>query len=223
MDAPKNRGYDDVGWRKAGEVAVAIFKLDMDNLLRDHEVRKALDAVEKAAGHKDREIKDREIVVWAAVAVQKPRRRVDWKKLWASGTGKSWKALKEFPERIRKMAAELKTSLCDDVFGQKDARQFWDLPPSLCDYADWLESQIEKIPVMGNRAPRRGTSQWKGHLSDRVKALTGRFHDKEVAELLNAVDLALHGEGNGDRGIDAQTLADARSRHKKRKRKAPRT
>lgn len=83
-----------------------------------------------------------------------------------------------------------------------------------------MESRIKTLPFWVDRAGRRARPQWVVHLSRRVRALTGHFCDKEVAELLNAVHLALNGEQDPDIGFDAQTIADFRSR---RERKAPRT
>ena len=158
-----------------------------------------------------------EVIVWAAAAVGKSTRKADWGEFWASGTRKSWKALKEFPKRVRKMVKDLDRLHRSTNFGQEYARQFWSLPSSLSDYADWMTSRIEKMPM--NRA-RHGNPQWAVHLSRRAKALTGHFCDKEVAQLLNAVDLALNGERDRDMGFDAQTIADFRFR---RKRKVPKT
>jgi hypothetical protein len=41
-----------------------------------------------------------------AVACHAPTRKT-WEELWASGTGRTWKALKDFPDRLRPMAKEV--------------------------------------------------------------------------------------------------------------------
>ncbi|MBZ5502351.1 MAG: hypothetical protein LAN59_08925 [Acidobacteriia bacterium] len=207
--------------RLAALVALSL-GLDLRNLVREPGVRKAL--AELWARRSSRGASPamaNEVCLWAAAAVGKspagmPVRSADWEEAWASGTGKSWKQLKGFPERIRKMAAELQTLLCHDWFGQKDARRFWPLPPDLRDYAGWLESRIKRTPFFAHRVKRSERRQWKVHLSGRVKALTGHVCDAEVLGLLDAVDLALNGERDGEPRFDVQTLIDARFRQKRK-------
>lgn len=220
-----SQAHNDAGWRRAAavgeELCVRGFGLDMRGLRHNHEVNKAMDALEKAAGLKDSETAVlEELATWAVIAVMKPARRAYWEGVFSSDTGKSWKALTEFPERIRRMAGELDALRSSLWFAPVEEGESPSLPSRLNDCADRIESQMEKIPMLENRALRRGTSQWKVQLSKRVKALTGRFRDREVAQLINAVDLALNGEGKDDSGVDAQTLTDLRSR---RNRKAPKT
>jgi hypothetical protein len=231
MDAPKSRGHAEIrttqvdyvesvigdhpGWMRAAALLWTGFGRDMNELVSKCEVREALDALEAKTG-----LRSLELVVWATVAVQRPKGRVYWERFYTSSTGKSWKALTEFPERIRKMAKELDALRRSRYFSAEEAENFSSLPSKLNDYADWIKSQLEKIPVRGDRARVRGQPGWKYHLSRRVKALTGRFYDIEVARLINAVNVALNGERASEKGVDAQTLADVRSRHK---RKAPKT
>ena len=202
-------------WVRAGEMLAGRWKA---RLAHDKRVCAAMAALEERAqtnGSVPPATLKGEVLAWASVAVQKPTRRAHWEKLFASNTGKSWKALREFPERIRRMAEEINTLLCHGYFGQEQAREFWPLPSSLNGYANWVESQIELSRVSGSRTRYR-YPQWIVHLSSRVKALTGRFYDKEVAEILNAVDWALNGEGDSNKGFDVQMIIDCRSRHKRK-------
>lgn len=208
---------DPVVWNRAAEMLAGRFKA---NLLADKQVCGALDKLEARVLRKSSVALPRtfrnEVLLWAAVAVQKPVGRAYWHKLFASGTGKSWKALTEFPKRIRRMAEELNKLLHHDYFADERAIDFSSLPSSLNDYADRIDSQIEELPIPRSHARLR-YSQWALHLSRRVKALTGRVCDRQVADLLNAVNLVLNGEKDSKRDFDALTIAQARARFKKKK------
>jgi len=173
----------------------------------------------------------------AARAVMNGRaRKGSRERLWSVGTGKTWKALREYPRRLRKMAKEVKSINESPFFGpggvitsQKpiaifSKRQFLLLPTTLQRYADWLEAWAEKVPDLHSQhyppAPR-GYSRFAIYMSTLSKLLTGRFCDREVAELLNAADLVLNADDpkSGER-FDVQTLVDLRARDKK---KVPRT
>src|SRR5712692_2821387 len=131
-------------------------KLDIPSLLRDCGVGKALAALAAWQGRRNdcpamaTNSKKEEVLVWAAAAVQKNKRRTDWEKIWVSGTGKSWKALKEFPERIRKMAKDLETLRRSTYFGYENTLPFWSVPSNLSGCADWLEFQIETMATPTN-------------------------------------------------------------------------
>ncbi len=106
-----------------------------------------------------------------------------WEEVWGSGTSKKWKALTEFPDRIRKISAEV-TSVSGSAFfdPQRAIRgklapwadfsyaafsgrdghfvnfakeQFRLLPVTLKLYADWLEVQIKGISALGKHFYRR--------------------------------------------------------------------
>lgn len=208
---------DPVVWNRAAEMLAGRFKAA---LLADKEVCAALDKLEAQALRKGSvalpQTFRNEALLWAAVAVQKPVGRAYWHRLFASGTGKSWKALTEFPKRIRRMGEELDKLLHDNYFADERAADFSSLPSSLNDYADWIDSQIEELPRPKGHARVR-YAQWTLHLSRRVKALTGRACDRQVAGLLNAVNLVLNGEKDSKRDFDALTIAQTRARLKKRK------
>jgi hypothetical protein len=188
-------------------------------LLADKQVCGALDKLEAQASRKTSVALPRtfrnEALLWAAAAVQKPVGRAYWHRLFASGTGKSWKALKEFPKRIRRMAKELDKLLHSD-FADERATDFSSLPLSLYEHADWVDSQIEEL-LRPRRKARHRYAQWTLHLSKRVKALTDRFCDQQVADLLNAVNLVLNGEKASKREFDALTIAQTRARFRKKK------
>jgi hypothetical protein len=208
---------DPVVWNRAAEMLAGRFKA---NLLADKQVCGALDKLEAQALRKSSVALPRtfrnEVLLWAAVGVQKPVGRAYWHKLFASGTGESWKVLTEFPKRIRRMAEDVDKLMHHAYFGNQEAKTFWPLPSSLNDYADWIESQIEELPIPRSRARLR-YALWTLHLSRRVKALTGRVCDRQVADLLNAVNLVLNGEKDSKRDFDALTIAQARARFKKTK------
>jgi hypothetical protein len=164
---------------------------------------------------------------FACLAV--PRRggklRKALEKIWASDTGKTWRALKDFPVRLRGIADEVERInrsgfvspsiwIAEDQIKARVVKaHFLRLPGVLRFYAVWLEMLIaKKVPVAWERhfpSRPRGHSSFVFHVSHLVKAITGRFHDKEVCNLLDAAACAL--------GIDYQfdpiLLAQARKRH----------
>jgi hypothetical protein len=162
----------------------------------------------------------------AALAVMKGPRRETWEQLWAVGTGKTWKALQEFPDRLRRMADEVEQLNAGPFFdpgrwitdgtleGRIAKRRFSLLPGILRMYATWVEVCVEKITKQHFPAKRSGHSFLVGFLSTLVKLSTGRFYDKEVAGVLTAAGLVLN--GLGDKGFDPQTLADLRLRSRQK-------
>jgi hypothetical protein len=146
---------------------------------------------------------------------------------WSLQTGKTWKALKDFPARLRNMADEVKQVsrgiafdpqkwIPDDTATRRFAkRQFVLLPGGLRVFASYIEKQIDRLPVMSasHLPPKKhGYSQFVVHVSLLIKFLTGRYRDAEAAELLESAALAL---GTNKR-FDIQTLQKLRSRHKRR-------
>ena len=162
-----------------------------------------------------------------------PRKGAGLKKtfesLWASDTGKTWKALKEFSARLRRMAQEIEAVnrsqfLSPALWIKKDEsrgrfveQQFRILPGALRIYAAWLDMLLnEKLPAAWEHhvpSPKRGHSPALFHLSDMVKAATGRFHDREVCDLLTAAATALDAPYN----FDPTLLAQARARNARKR------
>lgn len=143
---------------------------------------------------------------------------------WATGTEKSWKALSEFPARLRSMAEEVKQVSAGPYFNPEIwisaqtltakfiKRSLRELPTSLGVYATHVEVIIGKLPALntGHSPKRKLHEPWTSWLSDFVKALTGRYRDRQVADLLNSAADALH----EDFEIDEFGLAQARSHRK---------
>jgi hypothetical protein len=206
-------------------------------LLADDRFSKALEAlckfgVQDSIPQRGQEFRDA-VPVLASFAVQKVAGRESFEQLWAQGTKKSWKALTEFPNRIRSMGTEIEQLIRSHFFAPERlvadkvpednvpvlVNHFSNLPVILYYFANAIEAITQELPAeTSNYYYRgRGNSPWIGELSNLVNRLTGRFHDKEVAELLNAAEAVLHPNKRGnDKGFDAQTLADFRSRRKSR-------
>lgn len=142
----------------------------------------------------------------AIMTKSKSCRRETWEPLWAAGTGKTWKALKDFPRRIRGIADEVERVNSPPFFNPsfwitKETTQakivrgrFTQLPGLLRLYATSVEFLVERLPALTARAyppSRYGHFDFVFLLSGSIKMTTGRFRDREVAELLNAAALAL--------------------------------
>jgi hypothetical protein len=171
---------------------------------------------------------------FACLAVSPNRlRRSSREKLWSLETGKTWKALKDFPKRLRYMADEVKRVNASLFFSPAQIanaktlkaeivrRRFNQLPGIMHVFAAALEAHIARVPDLTARSfPQSsggGHSQWVLLLSYTVKLATGKWRDREVAELLNVAARAL-GEvrpQEEDR-FDPLTIAQARSRFKKK-------
>jgi hypothetical protein len=152
-------------------------------------------------------------------------------RLWTLGTGKSWKALKEFPERLRNMAKEIENTNNSYFFGPRNwlnpttvrgrvaLDQFSLLPGGLRVYAAFIESVTSRLPIAASNDPllvKVGRhSRWVLGLSDIVKAVTGRFHDAQASALLNAAYCVLNPNAAGAK-FTPQTLVDLRSRRSRR-------
>ncbi len=197
----------------------------VDRLLACPEVLTRLKAI-KALQDKRRYAFDlsRELTTWACRAVSPHQGRpalLD--SYWARGTGKTWKALREFPSRLEKIADEVKRiNNADRSFYarrrgrdlgrfelQRLQEQCMQLPFVMRDYAEALRERNAAVSVA---TPRSGSSEMVFQLSEAMKFLTGTYHDQEVSELLNAVANAL-GE---EKQFDAISVAQARSRRRRR-------
>jgi hypothetical protein len=167
----------------------------------------------------------RELTTFACMAVSPHQGRPEFlNRYWARRTGKKWKALTEFPDRLEKIADDVQTiNRADPHFyarrrGNDLSRlellrlqeNCMQLPLMIRDYAKALRERNASIAAA---TPRSGRSNGLFQLTEIVKFLTGSYHDQEVSELLNAVANAL-GE---EREFDAIEVAQARSRFKKKK------
>lgn len=137
-------------------------------------------------------------------------------------TGKTWKALREFPGRIESVAGQIEKVNAGRLFapekqidtGKEEAelfRQgFRDLPGMLRAWSKALKERMKAIRRLD--AAVFGDSDPRTYLQLLVKEGTGKPNDPLVANLLNAAAEAL------DRpyGIDTASLAKARFRRRKR-------
>jgi hypothetical protein len=197
----------------------------VDHLLTQKEVLERLESI-RAVQDKRRYAFDlsRELTTFACMAVSPHQGRPAFlNRYWAAGTGKTWKALAEFPTRLEKLANELEQiNMADRHFYARrrgnDLSRFElqrleqnciQLPTMMRDYAQALR---ERNAAVSATTPRDGRSEGLFQLSDVVKFLSGRHHDQEVSELLNAVAEVL-GE---PKVFDALSVAQARSRRRKR-------
>jgi hypothetical protein len=155
------------------------------------------------------------------------KRKKSLKNLWALGTGKTWKALREFPDRLRRMAKEVEQINASPLFAParyinvKTTRAGFvrtgleQLPAIMSFYANGLEMHIARLPKDWGQhfsASRQGYPPVLLYLSQIVKLFTGRWHDAKVADLLNAAAIALDERCE----FDFLTIAQARSRFKKK-------
>jgi hypothetical protein len=149
-------------------------------------------------------------------------------RVWASQTGKTWKALKEFPKRLEDMAEEVaRINTSDRLFFARRRRNDLDrgdleklgricrqLPDMMRSYAAALR---ERNATVETASPLDGGSAALLDLSETVNLFTGSYHDKDVAELLNTADLALNpGDQTSGERFGAQTLLDLRYRQKQK-------
>jgi len=152
--------------------------------------------------------------------------RKAWETVWTRNTGKTWKALREFPDRVCGMADEIKRlnesfafsavqyASAQTVEAVTVRKVFNQLPAMLGAYAEALRWHIDRVPLMTAEAfppLPRGHSKFVVYVSELIKAATGRFRDRECARLLNAAALALDEKAE----FDALTIAQARSRSRK--------
>jgi len=146
-------------------------------------------------------------------------------KVWAQKTGKSWKAIKNFPDRLLALAEEIERLNASVYFSpsqyvNRDTREvayfrerFMQLPGTLRIYAAGLRMQAGRVPKLTAhflQPTPRGYPESVFQLSELVKAMTGQYHDREVADLLNAAAPQMERQER----FDELSLAQARSRRK---------
>jgi len=158
----------------------------------------------------------------AVVLSARPKRKESLDAVAVGETGKTWKALREFPSRIKDIAQAIEkvngSQLLDprkqleeekaDAAGVRQS--FQDLPELLRAWTRALEERMKAVrrletDVFGDSDPR-------AYLQFLVKESTGKPNDRLVAGLLNAAAEAL--EKSSD--VDATSLAKARFRHRKK-------
>jgi hypothetical protein len=173
------------------------------------------------------------VALLASLAVARTAKREGFEQLWAQNSGKTWKALTRFPERLRNLAkeiAQMNGSLFfsprllvgnkvpgDSVQGL--VHRLSEVPTTLFYLANGIEAVAKELPAATSEHywRRPGHSPWIDELSERVEFITGRPHDSEVAKLLNAAEAVLHPNKRGkNKGFDAQTLANFRSRRRQK-------
>ena len=217
---------------------------NMRRLLGDEGFRRALRALENSCRpvaqpspelENPNEILLREMIpFFAALSVvsKKAVSKQTLKTIWTTGTGKTWKALREFPDRLRHMAKEveqLNTSLflcpsraiyATTPIANAAKIHFDRLPGILKTYANWLDVWIDKFPksMEEHFGPGRLGHDWALLLlSYLTKMVTGKFQDALLSELLNSADHVLNPEHQGPR-FQPQTLLDLRYRKKRKTR-----
>lgn len=160
-------------------------------------------------------------------------RKESFERTFAQFTGKTWKQLAEFPNRLRRIAAEVEHLSGSPSFDPAQTitselplaiyakREFPILPTTLENYANWLEAHVSATSRFIKRfCPQGPQGRYSGfilNVSEEVKLLTGRVCDRQVADLLNAADLALNPD-DPDSGTryDEQGIALLRSRKKRK-------
>jgi hypothetical protein len=203
--------------------------------MADEGVRRAMETICKLARDGHSATVSSDLFRFLSQAVQCPRPAQDYERDWARDTGKSWKQLTEFPDRLRGIAEEVEGLSRSKFFDPARAiisemplavdqrREFPILPKALRNYANWLKGQIELNLAFRKHYGRwpRKHSHFIRYVSEEVKSITGRYCDREVADLLNAADRVVNpgNRDNKDR-LDEQTIALLRSRQN---RKTPKT
>jgi len=125
--------------------------------------------------------------------LQAPRSRQWREEVWLQGTGKSWKALREFPARLQRVADEIE-SLNTNFFRIPEGCansvliKLSELPAGLRSYAEMVKSRETRIPK-AFLAPTH--SRRLVELSNFAKWITGSYHDKEMAAILTGVAIAI--------------------------------
>jgi hypothetical protein len=128
-------------------------------------------------------------------------------KSWVTETGKTWKALREFPTRIKGMAGQI------DRMNAHPFLRLKELPTIMRRDAEQLAERLKIFSqVLAEAFPQTPPSLHD--LMSIVENWTGRAHDRQVIELLNAADVALNPKQSKPR-FDTQKLLDLRSRQKR--------
>jgi hypothetical protein len=201
------------------------FRKRVDQLLTSPEVLSRLDALRALRDERRCSFDlSRELTIYACMAVSSHQGRPDFlNHYWARGTGKTWKALSQFPNRLERVAEEIeRINRADRLFYARrrgnDLSRFElqrleqnciQLPTIIQVYAEALR---ERNVAVSAHTPRSGRLEGLLQLSSLVKFLSGAYHDQAVSELLNTIAYAL-GE---PKSFDALTIAQARSRSKKK-------
>lgn len=153
--------------------------------------------------------------VRACLAVLPTPHSREWREgIWLRATDKSWKGLTDLPRRLQKMADEI-GSLNTNFFCIPDgcANQtlvsFYRLPTVLRSYATALN---HRTTIISKAIDPPSHSRRLVELSNFTKLVTGRYRDREVAELLNAAAITIGYENA--RGFDALHLMQARHRYR---------
>lgn len=144
-------------------------------------------------------------------------------RVWASKAGMTWKSVRRFPERLRRLANEVeRTNAGDPLFYARQRSNKTDrneneflqilcgqLPDNIRTYAKTLEERNITVELTTRRR-----SSPLFNLSDLVRFITGGYRDNQVASLLNTASFALDGEKRDK--FDAQTIVQARYRHRRK-------
>jgi hypothetical protein len=143
---------------------------------------------------------------------------------WASKTGKAWKALRDFPRQLENMAEEVaRINRGDPLFFARRCRNDLErrdletlrricrqLPDMMRSYAAALR---ERNTAVTTASPRNGRFVALLSLSGVVNTLTGAYHDKDIAALLDAAATALGEKAQ----FDALSIAQTRYRYRQRR------
>jgi hypothetical protein len=175
-------------------------------------------------GHWERQDCSQELTVYACLAVSSHQGRPEaLERHWASQTGKNWKALTEFPERLSRMADEVEhINQGDPAFFARTPHWNVDrnessnlrevckqLPHSMRSYANALR---ERNAYVARVTPKHGREKALFDLSEMVEFFTGAYLDRQVAELLSVAAEVLE----EDVRFEAASVAQARFRHRKK-------
>jgi hypothetical protein len=186
----------------------------LENILDEPQVRRALDRLPPLPGVLKRPMEE-QLLLRAVRALHEPAEDRDWHAFWSDGSRKTWRQLRNFSKRIHDFAAELKWVERSPFLRQHFDLRVRALAPQLDLYADFLQARIESLGKPRAEQPITGRNDPIVDLSLRVNAMTGRYLDDAVAELLDAVKVAMDGEQEPDFEFDAARIALFRSRWKK--------
>jgi len=131
-------------------------------------------------------------------------------------TTKSWKSLKEFPERLQKIAVEIeglnRNFFCiPDDCENPTLSSFSELPSILRNYAGVLN---HRATIISKNFHPHSRSRRVVELSKFTRLITGLYLDPEVAELLNSSAIAMGYENLAQ--FDATKITQARHRYRSR-------
>jgi hypothetical protein len=138
-----------------------------------------------------------------ATVIEARLTRASYEKRLMANTEKTLKSAKEFPARIERLATEIEKMNANPFFNSK---RHDTLSLALRGYARFLAERVEFFNAMPSAGTQPGL-----HLSFTVRDWTGRFHDKEVLDLLTEAAAFLQ----KDREYDPQTLRHWRSDNQK--------